>query len=80
MDFRYTHINPGFIWDLICLHPDAVISTEMGFRSICALIYGFVFRRQVWIWWGGTQHTERNARIPSSGCDADFRSVCPALD
>jgi glycosyltransferase involved in cell wall biosynthesis len=40
--------------------PDAIISTEMGFRSMLALAYGTVFRKPVWIWWGGTLHSERS--------------------
>jgi glycosyltransferase involved in cell wall biosynthesis len=40
--------------------PDAVISNEMGFRTIMALAYGTLFRKPVWVWWGGTLHTERS--------------------
>jgi glycosyltransferase involved in cell wall biosynthesis len=40
--------------------PDAIISCEMGFRSMVALAYGTIFRKPVWIWWGGTIHSERN--------------------
>lgn len=59
-DLKYTHINPGYLLELLRNMPDAVISTEMGFRSLCALLYGMVFRKPVWVWWGGTLHTERN--------------------
>ncbi|MFK8183239.1 MAG: glycosyltransferase family 4 protein [Phormidesmis sp.] len=59
-DPRYLHINPGYFWSLLKLCPDVVISAEMGFRSIIALLYGFLFRKPVWILWGGTPHTERN--------------------
>lgn len=59
-DPRYLHINPGYLWELIKIRPDALISTEMGFRSIIALLYGFLFQKPVWILWGGTPHTERN--------------------
>lgn len=60
VDLKYTHFNPGYLFELIRTRPDAVISTEMGFRSLCALFYCYVFRRPVWLWWGGTLHTERN--------------------
>jgi glycosyltransferase involved in cell wall biosynthesis len=58
-DHRYLHITPGYVADLARLRPEAVISVEMGFRSIVALLYGALSRRPVWIWWGGTLHTER---------------------
>jgi glycosyltransferase involved in cell wall biosynthesis len=58
-DHRFLHITPGYIADLARFRPDAVISVEMGFRSIVALLYGVLSRRPVWIWWGGTLHTER---------------------
>jgi glycosyltransferase involved in cell wall biosynthesis len=56
---RYTHINPGYFSQLIRLRPAAIISHEMGFRSLLALIYGRLFFTPVWIWWEGTVHTER---------------------
>lgn len=59
-DRRFIHITPGFFWELVKARPDAVISIEMGFRSLAALTYGALFRRPVWIWWGGTLHTEQD--------------------
>lgn len=59
-DEKFIHITPGFLWHLLRFRPDAVISNEMGFRSVVALAYGTVFRKPVWIWWGGTLHSERN--------------------
>lgn len=59
-DQKFIHITPGFLWHLLRFRPDAVISNEMGFRSVVALAYGTVFRKPVWIWWGGTLHSERN--------------------
>jgi glycosyltransferase involved in cell wall biosynthesis len=59
LDSKYLHLNPGFFTDLVRLQPDAIITNEMGFRSIAALTYGRMFRRPVWVWWGGTCHTER---------------------
>jgi len=58
-DHRFVHVTPGFFFDLIREHPDAVITNEMGFRTIMALLYGALFHRPVWVWWGGTIHTER---------------------
>lgn len=59
-DLCYTHVTPGYLWDLIHVKPDAVITTEMGFRTLMALLYGSVFRKPIWVWWGGTSHTERD--------------------
>lgn len=56
---KYLHINPGYIFDLLKFRPDAVISIEMGVRSLVAVLYGVIFRKPVWIWWGGTLHTSR---------------------
>jgi glycosyltransferase involved in cell wall biosynthesis len=60
-DNQYTHITPGYIWHLLRARPDAIVSNEMGLRSLIALAYGAAFRKPVWIWWGGTLHTERQA-------------------
>jgi len=59
-DEKFIHITPGLISHLLGFRPDAIISNEMGFRSMIALAYGTVFRKPVWIWWGGTLHSERN--------------------
>jgi glycosyltransferase involved in cell wall biosynthesis len=59
VDTRFIQLTFGFLFDLVRLRPDAVLSVEMGFRSLCALMYGSLFRKPVWIWWGGTLHTER---------------------
>lgn len=56
---RFIHITPGFVSHLIRFRPDAIVSNEMGFRTLIALLYGTVARRPVWVWWGGTLHTER---------------------
>src|SRR5579862_4586783 len=60
-DNQYTHITPGYIWQLLRSRPDAIVTNEMGLRSLIALAYGAAFRKPVWIWWGGTLHTERQA-------------------
>ena len=59
-DYRFTHITPGYFSDLVAFRPDAVISSEIGFRTMAALAYGAAFRKPVWVWWGNTLHTERN--------------------
>jgi glycosyltransferase involved in cell wall biosynthesis len=56
---QFIHVTPGFVWHLLRFRPDVVVSNEMGFRTIIALMYGTIARRPVWIWWGGTRHTER---------------------
>lgn len=57
---KFLHITPGFFWHLLRFRPDAIISNEMGFRSAVALAYATLFRKRIWIWWGGTLHTERH--------------------
>ncbi len=57
---RYVHLNPGLFFDLIRLNPDAVISDEMGFRSLAAWAYARLRGIPLWVWWGGTLHTERH--------------------
>src|SRR5215471_9560822 len=59
-DEKFIHVTPGFLWHLLRFRPQAVISNEMGFRSMIALAYGMLFRKPVWIWWEGTLHSERN--------------------
>ena len=58
-DEQYLHINPGYLSQLFKFRPDVVVSSEMGVRTLFALVYGALFRRPVWVWWGGTVHTER---------------------
>jgi glycosyltransferase involved in cell wall biosynthesis len=57
-DKQYMHITPGYIWHLLRFRPHAVISNEMGLRTLIALAYGTIFHKPVWVWWGGTTHTE----------------------
>jgi len=57
---KFLHITPGVFWHLLRFRPDAIVSNEMGFRSAIALAYGTLFHKPVWIWWGGTLHTERH--------------------
>ena len=57
-DEQYLHVNPGYLWQLFKSHPDVVVTSEMGVRTLFALIYGTFFRKPVWVWWGGTVYTE----------------------
>jgi glycosyltransferase involved in cell wall biosynthesis len=59
VDHWFLHIEPGYITQLIRERPDAVITDEMGFRTLVALAYGACFSKPVWVWWGGTPHRER---------------------
>lgn len=65
-DWRFLHINPGYFTELLRFRPDAVISNEMGFRSLVALIYARLFGKPLWVWWGGTLHTERSIGVLKS--------------
>ena len=58
-DRRYVHFTPGFLWHLLRFRPRVVVANEMGFRAVAALLYGALTRTPVWLWWGGTLHTER---------------------
>jgi glycosyltransferase involved in cell wall biosynthesis len=58
-DSRHLHITPAFIWYLLRFCPAVVVTNEMGFRTLQALLYGTLARKPVWVWWGGTPHTER---------------------
>jgi len=60
VDKRYFHLEPAYLLELIKERPDAVIAAEMGFRTLAALAYGTLFRKPVWVWWGGTLRTERS--------------------
>ena len=62
-DHWFLHFEPGYIAGLIREHPDAVITDEMGFRTLAGLAYGTCFRKPVWVWWGGTPHTERRVGL-----------------
>jgi glycosyltransferase involved in cell wall biosynthesis len=59
-DERYLHLPVGQLIDLLRTRPDAILSVEMGLRTALALLYGTLTRTPVWVWWGGTLHTERD--------------------
>lgn len=54
---RYLHLNPGYLWELLRFRPDAIVTTEMGLRSVIAVTYGRVARVPVWLWWEATLHS-----------------------
>jgi glycosyltransferase involved in cell wall biosynthesis len=62
-DTHYVHINPGLMWKLLRFNPDVIITNEMGFRTAIALLYGDITGTPVWVWWGGTKHSERNVSL-----------------
>jgi glycosyltransferase involved in cell wall biosynthesis len=59
-DTSYVHINLGLLWWLPRFRPDVILSNEMGLRTVAAICYGKLVRVPVWVWWGGTLHSERN--------------------
>src|SRR3981189_550273 len=40
IDHRYLHLEPGYITELVRRRPDAVITFEIGFRTLVGLAYG----------------------------------------
>lgn len=59
-DDRYLHINPGYLMDLVRVRPHAVISAELGFRTLCAQVYCALAGVPLWVWWEGSIVTERD--------------------
>ena len=37
----------------------SIVLAHTASRSLLALSYGVLFGKPVWVWWGGTAHTER---------------------
>jgi glycosyltransferase involved in cell wall biosynthesis len=60
LDNSYVHLNLGLLWWLPRFFPDVIVTHEMGIRTVIAIIYGKLARVPVWVWWGGTIHSERN--------------------
>lgn len=58
-DTTYLHLNLGLISSLARFRPEIIVTNEFGLRTIIAITYGKVARVPVWVWWGGTLHTER---------------------
>ena len=59
-DQTYLHLNLGLLFWLPKIRPDVIISNELGARTVMALLYGALMRVPVWVWWGGTIHSEKN--------------------
>ncbi|WP_118830246.1 glycosyltransferase [Salinibacter ruber] len=72
---RYLHLTPGYLSDLASFQPDAILTNEMGVRSLLALLYGRIAGAPVWVWWGGTLHTERDIGLPRKIIRGFFRRV-----
>ena len=70
-DLRNLQIAPGTIWALFKSRPDCVITAEMGLGTLSALAHGRLTGVPVWIWWGGTIHSEAGV----SGLRLAVRSV-----
>jgi glycosyltransferase involved in cell wall biosynthesis len=58
-DISYVHLNLGLLWELPRSRPDVVVSNELGLRTVMALLYSRITRTPLWVWWGGTLHSER---------------------
>jgi len=58
-DQKYLHIPLGTLWDLYKFNPDAVISSEMGVRTLLAWFYCVLSGKALAVQWEGTIHTEK---------------------
>lgn len=56
----YFQVTLGYIPALMKLRPDAVLTVELGVRTMFGLLYGTLFRRPVWIWVGETCHSAKD--------------------
>lgn len=57
-DERYLQVRYGIVPALRKFKPDAIVSTEMGPRTLQALAYSQIAGVPLIIWWEGTPHTE----------------------
>jgi glycosyltransferase involved in cell wall biosynthesis len=62
-DRRYLQVPVGLFPELLRLRPNWLISTEMGARTLLALLYSSVAGVPLWVWWGGTVFTEHRIGI-----------------
>ncbi len=60
---HFLQVNPGYWFDLARIRPHAIISSDLGFRSLVAFFYGRLHGVPVWITWEGTLHTEGSRRL-----------------
>lgn len=58
-DTSYLHLNVGILWCLRQFQPEVIITNEMGFRTLSALVYSSIAKVPMWVWWGGTILSER---------------------
>ena len=56
----YFHLNLGLLWRLPQFRPDIVISNELGLRTVFCMLYAYLAQVPLWVWWGGTVHSESN--------------------
>ena len=59
VDVGYLHLSPGYVSALIRVRPDAIVTTELGVRTMLALGYGRLTGIPVWIMIESSLHTER---------------------
>ncbi len=59
-DSRYLHISPGYFFDLVRSRPDAIVTSEMGWRTLVALGYGRLTGTPVWVMAEVSLHSERH--------------------
>ena len=59
-DVRYLHISPGYAAALVRYRPAAIVSCEMGLRTLVALGYGLLSGIPVWVMVESSLHTERH--------------------
>ena len=59
-DTQYVHLNAGLLWSLPAFRPDAILTNELGLRTLIAVLYGRLFGVPVWVGWEGTLHSERH--------------------
>ena len=66
-DKQFLHLNLGLLWWLPRFRPDAILTNELGLRTLMALAYGRLARVPVWVQWEGSLHSERNIRRMKRG-------------
>ena len=59
-DTQYMHLNLGLLWWLPWFAPDAILTNELGLRTLVALLYGRLAGVPVWVQWEGSLHSERH--------------------
>jgi glycosyltransferase involved in cell wall biosynthesis len=61
---RELHLRPGILAELIRIKPELVVSQELGFRSLVALMYCAARNVPLILWQEGTAHTEGWVGLP----------------